>query len=219
MVLLYSSWITSSTRARWFFDKANMGFSLICFYFLLKVINNRPSSNFGIKLITLSGEFITRLSLPVHNITKFLFFFWSWKILLKVWTSKIICFSYSSLYCVYRCQMVICLRRTMMKSILSFWVTSEAKIGGFRPIFMAMEVPTLAEKRDTISGSTPQKITINTAFSGLILRSCKHKSSIPHTPFLVSLSLFHTILDLYNFFRYLLWQTKAFYELVFTFIH
>lgn len=28
-----------------------------------------------------------------------------------------------------------------------------------------------AEKRDTISGSTPQKITINTAFSGLILRS------------------------------------------------
>lgn len=75
MVLLYSSWITSLTRARWFFDKANMGFSLICFYFLLKVINNRPSSNFGIKLITLSGEFITRLSLPVHNITKFLFFF------------------------------------------------------------------------------------------------------------------------------------------------
>lgn len=99
-------------------------------------------------------------------------------------------FKFILLCCDYRCQMVICLRRTMMKSILSFWVTSEAKIGGFRPIFMAMEVPTLAEKRDTISGSTPQKITISTAFSGLILRSCKHKSSIPHTTFLVSLSLF-----------------------------
>lgn len=99
-------------------------------------------------------------------------------------------FKFILLFCGYRCQMVICLRRTMMKSILSFWVTLEAKIGGFRPIFMAMEVPTSAEKRDTISGSTPQKITINTAFSGLILRSCKHKSSIPHTTFLVSLSFF-----------------------------
>jgi hypothetical protein len=61
-----------------------------------------------------------------------------------------------------------------MKSILSSWVTSEAKIGGFRPIFMVMEALALAEKRDTISGLIPQKISISTAFSGLILRSCKY---------------------------------------------
>ena len=180
-----------------------MGFSLICFHFHLKVINNRPSSNFGIKLITLSGEFITRLSLPVH-VTKIFLKLEDFVKSLNQQTHLLFLFKFILLYCDYRCQMVICLRRTMMKSILSFWVTSEAKIGGFRPIFMAMEVPTLAEKRDTISGSTPQKITINTAFSGLILRSCEHKSSIPHTPLLVSLSFFYTILDLYNLFRYLL---------------
>lgn len=48
---------------------------------------------------------------------------------------------------------------------------------------MAMEAPTLGEKRDTISGLILLRITISTVFSGLTLKSCKHQSK-PTTPYL-----------------------------------
>ena len=91
--------------------------------------------------------------------------------------------------------MVTCSRITMMKLILSFWETSEAKTGGFRPMFMAMEVPALAERKDMVSGLIQPRISISTVFSGQILRSCKHLSDSepPHTYHIWFFSGFYTL--------------------------
>lgn len=65
------------------------------------------------------------------------------------------------------------MRRTMMRSILSFLVILEEKNGGFRQTFTEMGALIWEEKRDTISGLIQLKITINTASSGLNHTSCK----------------------------------------------
>jgi len=39
-------------------------------------------------------------------------------------------------------------------------------------MFMAMEVPTLVERKDVAYGLILLRISISTVFSGLILRSC-----------------------------------------------
>lgn len=65
------------------------------------------------------------------------------------------------------------MRRIMTRLILSFSGTSEAKNGGFRPTYMATEARIWAEKKDTIFGSTQQKIFTSTVSCGLTLTSCK----------------------------------------------
>lgn len=75
-----------------------------------------------------------------------------------------------------RCQTVRCLRRITMKSTLNSWETSEAKSGGFKPMFMGTEARVLVEKRDTAYGLILLMITISTASSGPTLLSCKIKT-------------------------------------------